>query len=111
MTAHCLPTGYKKHAESAERIHALEKELDALKHVAEPRMERRGTCQEECEDAFEKPKLFFPKWLEARYGECPDCWDNMDKTKTGDRSKIRQFDTYFFHYSGCERFCKLVDPE
>ena len=29
--AHCLPTGYNKHAKSsAERLHALEKELDAL---------------------------------------------------------------------------------
>ena len=78
--AHCLP-GYKKHAKSAERLHALEKELDALKHVAEPQMERRGTCQKECEDAFGKPDHFFLKWVQAKYGPCPKCWDEMGDDK------------------------------
>ena len=88
--AHCLPTGYNKHAKSsAERLHALEKELDALKHVAEPQMERTShvrtsherTCQKECEAAFGKPGHFFLKWVEAKYGECPDCWDKMGDDK------------------------------
>ena len=120
--AHCLPKGYKKHAKSAERLHALEKELDALKHVAEPQMERRGTCQEECEDAFGNPEEYFLKWVEKKYGKCPDCWMNMgddDKnpfhTTTPQLSynvlqKIRRATNYhtttFIPF--CKIFCKSV---
>ena len=46
--AHCLPN-----AKSTERLHALEKELDALKHVAEPQMERRGACFDKCNSLFD----------------------------------------------------------
>ena len=48
--AHGLPAAYTKRAKSAERLHALEKELDALQHVA-PEMERR-TCIAQCTDAI-----------------------------------------------------------
>ena len=93
--AHCLPTGYNKHAKSAERLHALEKELDALKHVAEPQMERRGTCRKECEDAFGKTDHFFLKWVEAKYGPCPKCWDEM-----GD-DKILKLSKWFHNSKTC----------
>ena len=81
--AHCLP-GYKKHAKSAERLHALEKELDALKHVAEPQMERRGACFDKCNSLFdnvlgEAEKWFFEK-LQAKYGKCGGigpCWSKI----------------------------------
>ena len=88
--AHCLPTGYK-HAESAERLHALEKKLDALKHVAE-QMERRGSayddlmaivpCDKECEAAFGKPDLFFHKWVEEKYGRCNSRWNKVEESTT-----------------------------
>ena len=119
--AHCLPTGYNKHAKSsAERLHALEKELDALKHVAEPQMERRGTCQKECEDAFGKPDLFFLKWVVAKYGPCPKCWDEMGDDKILDSKKVPQFKTTFLalqnpgwlkqtrYYMHCKTFCKAM---
>ena len=127
--AHCLP-GYKKHAKSAERLHALEKELDALKHVAEPQMERGfisrpltmlpgglRTCQEECEDAFGKPASFFFKWVEAKYG--PE-WrvEIEDKFLNGDKQLKRTYAAIkptFFCLSAaagtcpfCKSFCKKV---
>ena len=120
--AHCLPTGYNKHAKSsAERLHALEKELDALKHVAEPQMERRGTCQEECENAFGKHDHFFLKWVQTKYGPCPKCWDEMGSDKMLKLSKkVPQFKTTFLalqnpgwlkqtrYYMPCKTFCKAM---
>ena len=123
--AHCLPTGYNKHAKSsAERLHALEKELDALKHVAEPQMERRGTCRKECEDAFGKPDRFFLKWVQAKYGPCPKCWDEMGDDKILKLSKkVPQFKNMYNEeglvYYGidgnmenvmhCKTFCKAME--
>ena len=39
--AHCLPKGYKKNMETAERLHALEKKLDALKPTVAVRLARK----------------------------------------------------------------------
>ena len=109
--AHCLPKGYKKNTESAERLHALEKELDALKHVAEPQMERRGTCLEECGLVMMRAADFFFKKVESKFGPCggvsaEDCWDNMGKHK--------RFLKLFAPEDPmmCDHFCKIVaiDP-
>lgn len=85
-------------------------------------MERRGTCQKECEDAFGKPGHFFLKWVEAKYGKCPDCWDEMGDDKILKLSEVPQFkDMYneqglvYYGLDGrmenvlpCKTFCKAM---
>ena len=85
--AHCLP-GYTKHAKSsAERLHALEKELDALKHVAEPQMERRGTCQKECEDAFGKTDHFSSSGCRRSTAPAPNAGTRWGTTRSSNSAK------------------------
>ena len=116
--AHCLPKGYKKNMETAERLHALEKELDALKHVAEPQMERRGTCQKECKAAIVVFGRFFFKQLKKKYG-CYDghyvagspCWDKMKKMDPSghDMDFFLDFKTKMgFLNDDCKEFCERV---
>ena len=87
--AHALPAAYKNHAKSAGRLHALEKELDALKHVAEPRMERR-TCIEECVDDLEH------NWLQTLI-------DIMAKTMM--RDEVRTGTIVAHDLIDCEKLC------
>ena len=127
--AHCLPTGYNKHAKSAERLHALEKELDALKHVAEPQMERRGakllTCLDQCDSLFgdieEEATTFFYekvdiKWKQNTHGATKRTINRFyDAVKTHVKTLDSRDDTTSVLVSrlralrACKSFCKVVD--
>ena len=119
--AHCLPKGYKKHAKSAERLHALEKELDALKHVAEPQMERRGAGLDKCDSLFGEVMEEAVEWFFEK-ADAISAFHKMRRTSaSGDKSTINRFlgsvDLDHLTARGpnllqaCESFCKVVDPE
>ena len=121
--AHCLPTGYKKHAKSAERLHALEKELDALKHVAEPQMERlRGAkllaCFEECDllfgDVVEEAVTFFyekvdVKWKETTHGRTKRTINRFYDAVQGLKLLPTTPSRGLQKLEACKSFCKVVD--
>ena len=126
--AHCLPTGYNKHAKSAERLHALEKELDALKHVAEPQMERRGrldkllACLDKCDllfgDIVEEATTFFYekvdiKWKENTHGATKRTinrfYDAVKKLDGQDTLSVPELAKALKTHRACKSFCKIVD--